>query len=107
MRRAAAKRNMPPATKQSAEGMAPAMPAVPQRSRTRTNGSISKCGSGQPHGAHLVVARRARIDDAARDVEMRLGVAVIEQPAVGIEDTATAAALSSQDQRARATMERR
>ena len=35
----------------------------------------------QPDGAHLIVARLSRIDDAARDVQMRLRVAIIQSPA--------------------------
>ena len=33
---------------------------------------------GQPHSAKLIVTRRARIDDAAADIQMRLGIAVVE-----------------------------
>ena len=33
---------------------------------------------GQPHGPQLIVSRRARIDDAAADIQMCLGVAVVE-----------------------------
>jgi len=36
----------------------------------------------QPDGPDLVVSRRLRIDDAARDIQMRLGIAVVEDPAV-------------------------
>jgi hypothetical protein len=40
----------------------------------------------QPDGADLVVAGRLRIDDAARGVQVRLGVAVVEQPALRVGD---------------------
>jgi hypothetical protein len=38
----------------------------------------------KPDGADLVVAGRLGIDDAARGVQVRLGVAVVEQPALGV-----------------------
>jgi hypothetical protein len=40
----------------------------------------------KPDGADLVIAGRLGIDDAARGVKVRLGVAVIEQPALGAGD---------------------
>ncbi len=40
----------------------------------------------QPRGADLVVSRSLRIENAARDVEVRFGVAVVEQPAAAIEE---------------------
>src|SRR5581483_2442999 len=35
----------------------------------------------QPHGAELIVAGLARIDYAARDIQMRFGIAIIQSPA--------------------------
>ncbi len=49
--------------------------------RSDTNGSISKCGNGSQTVPSLVVAGLARIDDAARDIQMRLRIAVIQSPA--------------------------
>ena len=81
MRRAAAKRNMPPSTKAIAEGMLPARPLRHQRidAHERQHRPVRQ---RQPDGADLVVAGSARIDHAARDVEVRLGVAIVEDPAV-------------------------
>jgi hypothetical protein len=41
---------------------------------------------GQPDGADLVIAGRLRIDDAAGGVQVRLGIAVVKQPALGAGD---------------------
>ena len=68
-----------------AEGMAPASPFTPQRVHAR-EGEQHPVQQGQPHGADLIVARSARIHHAAGDVEVRLGIAVVEQPAVEIAD---------------------
>ena len=41
---------------------------------------------GQPDGADLIVTGRAGIDDAARDVEVRLGITVVAEVTLGIEE---------------------
>ena len=79
-RRMAAKRNTPAQTKHADEGMAPARPLRHSRS-FRTERQHQHMRQRQPDGADLVVAGRARIHDAARDVEMRLRIAVIQSPA--------------------------
>jgi hypothetical protein len=40
----------------------------------------------QPHGAHLLVARGLGIHHAAGDIQVALGVAVIEEPAAPMEE---------------------
>ena len=40
----------------------------------------------QPRRAQLVIAGRLRIYDPARDVQVRFGVAIVEQPAVRVEE---------------------
>ena len=57
----------------------------PQRVHAR-EGEQQPVQQRQPHGAHLIVAGGARIHHAAGDVEVRLGIAVVEQPAVGIKN---------------------
>ena len=55
--------------------------AAPQADRSDTSGSISSMRQRQPDGPQLIVAGLSRVDDAARDVEMRLRIAIIQSPA--------------------------
>ncbi len=67
-------------TKQAEEGIAPARPlrhnAIDPHQRQH-----QQMRQRQPDRPNLIVARLARINDAPRDIEMRLGVAVIQSPA--------------------------
>ena len=40
----------------------------------------------QPHGADLVVAGRLGVEDAARDIEVGFGIAIVQQPALRVRD---------------------
>ena len=50
----------------------------------------------EPHGSDLVVTRRPRINDAARDIEVRFRIAVVQRPAIALNVDGRADAESGQ-----------
>ena len=85
MRRAAANRKMPPMTKQIAEGIAPASP-LRQRLVARGEGHHQQVRQRQPDACRSGRSRGCANRDAARDIEVRLGVAVVENIAAVEEE---------------------
>ncbi len=61
---------------------------------------------GQPRTSDLVVTRPLRIEDAARDVEMRFGVAVPLQPSARIAERRRRNAKRGQGRRYQQTIAR-